>query len=143
MSAKILVLGANGPVGSPLVDELLRRGEKVKAASRRAVSQLPSGAEPVRLDLEDPGTVEAALADVDRVYAISPGGYADQLALLRPVIEAAAAREAKVVLQSAMGVESNDAIPLRHVELLLERSGNPFVIIRPTWFTDNFANYWF
>ena len=57
MSGKILVIGATGNVGAPLVAELLRRGEKVKAASRNAAAQLPSGAEAVRLDLADPATL--------------------------------------------------------------------------------------
>ena len=33
---KILVVGATGHVGAPLVAELVARGEKVKAASRNA-----------------------------------------------------------------------------------------------------------
>ena len=45
MSGKILVIGATGNVGAPLVAELLRRGEKVKAASRNAGARFPSGAE--------------------------------------------------------------------------------------------------
>ena len=54
MSGKILVIGATGNVGAPLVAELLRRGERVKAASRNAGARFPSGAEAVRLDLSDP-----------------------------------------------------------------------------------------
>jgi NAD(P)-dependent dehydrogenase (short-subunit alcohol dehydrogenase family) len=34
MSGKILVIGATGNVGAPLVAELVARGEKVKAATR-------------------------------------------------------------------------------------------------------------
>ncbi|HEV2503398.1 MAG TPA: SDR family oxidoreductase [Mesorhizobium sp.] len=139
---KILVLAATGNVGAPLVTELLVKGEQVKAASRAASPSLPAGAEPVRLDLTDPRSVEPALDGVDRIYAVSPAGYLDQLGLLRPVVEAAAPRKIKVVLQTAIGVDASDAIPFRQLELQLERSGTPFVILRPNWFSDNFTTYW-
>jgi len=142
MAGKILVLGATGNVGAPLVAELLRKGEKVVAASRSPTPTSPAGAETARVDLENPSTLEAALGGVDRIYAISPTGYLDQFGLLKPVIEAAAAKGIKVVLQTAIGVDADDNIPLRRLELLLERSGTPFVILRPNWFADNFATYW-
>lgn len=138
---KILVVAANGNVGSPLVSELLRRGEKVKAATRNP-SSAPAGAEPVRLDLQDASTIGPALEGVDRIYALSPTGYLDQFGLLKSLIEAAAARRIKVVLQTAFGVDADDNIPFRQLELWLERSGTPFVILRPNWFSDNFATYW-
>ena len=142
MSGKILVIGATGNVGAPLVAELLRRGEKVKAASRNAGARFPSGVEAVRLDLSDPTTLEPALSGVDRIYALSPAGSVDPLTPLTPVIEAAAARGIKVVLQTAMGVDADDNIPFRRLELMLERSGTPYVILRPNWFADNFVTYW-
>jgi uncharacterized protein YbjT (DUF2867 family) len=142
MSRNILVIGATGNVGAPLVAELLRRGEKVKAASRSATTRFPSGAEAVRVDLADPTTMEPALAGVDRIYALSPAGNIDPLTPLTPLIEAAAARGIKVVLQTAIGVDADDNIPFRRLELLLERSGAPYVILRPNWFADNFATYW-
>src|SRR5688572_5012602 len=106
MSGKILVIGATGNVGAPLVAELLRRGEKVKAASRNAAAQLPSGAEAVRLDLADPATFEPALSGVDRIYALAPTGTIDVLGALKPLVEVAAARGVKVVLQTALGVDA-------------------------------------
>lgn len=142
MSGKILVIGATGNVGTPLVAELLARGEKVKAASRNATARLPAGAEPVRLDLADPGTLAATLEGVDRIYALSPAGNVDPLTPLVPVIEAAAERGIKIVLQTAIGVDADDNIPFRRLELALERSGAPYVILRPNWFADNFATYW-
>lgn len=142
MPGKILVIGATGNVGAPLVAELLSRGEKVKAASRSASARFPGGAEAVRLDLREPATLVAALDGVDRIYALTPAGNVDPLTPLTPVIEAAAARGIKVVLQTAMGVDADDDIPFRRVELALERSGAPYVILRPNWFADNFATYW-
>lgn len=140
MSGKIVVIGAAGNVGAPLVAELVKRGEKVKGASRSASARFP--APTVRFDLADPSTLAPALEGVDRIYALSPAGSVDPVTPLKPIIEAAAKRGIKVVLQTAIGVDADDNIPFRQLELLLERSGAPFVILRPNWFSDNFATYW-
>lgn len=79
---KILVVAANGNVGASLVDELLRRGEKVKAASRKPVSA-PTGAEPIRLDLQDASTIAGAGGRRSHLRAVAGFvGYLDQVGLL-------------------------------------------------------------
>ncbi|MCM5558732.1 SDR family oxidoreductase [Pleomorphomonas sp. JP5] len=140
MAGKILVLGATGNVGRPLVKALLARGEAVKAASRSG--KPVEGAEGVVFDVADPLTFPSAFEDVDRAFVMLPGGYTEAKALLSPVIEAAATRGVKVVLQSVLGVDADDSIPYRQVEIALERSGVRWVVLRPNWFTDNFINYW-
>jgi uncharacterized protein YbjT (DUF2867 family) len=137
MSGKILVVGATGTVGRHLVAALVARGEQVKAASR--TPSPIAGAESVAFDFADPA---AALDGVNRLYLLSPTGELDPLGLLGPVIAEAARRKVKIVLQTAIGVDADDHIPLRQVELAVERSGTPFVILRPNWFSDNFGTYW-
>jgi uncharacterized protein YbjT (DUF2867 family) len=140
MSHKILVLGATGNVGQPLVQALLRKGEQVKAASR--TGKPVAGAEAVVFDYARPETFPAAFAGVDRAYVMLPAGYVNQKELLLPVIRAAAERGVKVVFQSAFGVDADDSIPYRQVEIALEKSGTPYVILRPNWFSDNFHTFW-
>jgi uncharacterized protein YbjT (DUF2867 family) len=140
MSGKILVLGATGHVGGPLVSRLVEMGEEVKAASRQA-TPVP-GAEAVRFEQGDPATFPAAFEGVDRAFVLLPGGNPDPLELLMPVLHAAAERHVKVVLQSVLGANADDSIPLRQAELFLERSGTPYVILRPNWFADNFHTFW-
>jgi uncharacterized protein YbjT (DUF2867 family) len=140
MPGKILVLGATGHVGTPLVAELVAAKERVKAASRRRTA-VP-GAEATAFDYADQSSYHAAFQEVDRMFVLMPGGYTNALALLQPVIQAAAERKVKVVLQTAIGVEVDDRIPYRQVELSLMRSGVPFVILRPNWFADNFHTFW-
>ncbi|MBY8054745.1 SDR family oxidoreductase [Vibrio fluvialis] len=137
---KVLVLGPSGHVGQPLVAELLAKGEQVKAASRSG--QVFGAAEGVVFDFADPTTFDAAFDGVDRAYVMLPGGYVESKALLEPVIQAAAERNVKVVFQSVLGVDADDSIPYRQVEIALENSGVPYVILRPNWFADNFHTYW-
>ncbi|MEJ1156915.1 SDR family oxidoreductase [Prosthecomicrobium sp. N25] len=140
MPGKILVLGATGTIGSHLVPDLVARGEAVRAASRTGAAV--AGAEGVRFDLTAPETWDAAFEGADRVFVIAPTGTVDPLATLGPVVERAAARGLKIVLMTAMGVDASDEIPYRKVELALIRSGARHVIVRPTWFADNFHTFW-
>ncbi|MBS1180335.1 MAG: NmrA family protein [Proteobacteria bacterium] len=140
MTGKILVLGATGNVGRPLVRALVAKGEAVRAASRDG--KPVEGADGVVFNILDPMTFPAAFDGVDRAFVMMPGGYTEAKALLPPVIEAAASRGVKVVFQSVLGVDADESIPYRQVEIALEKSGTPYVILRPNWFTDNFINYW-
>jgi uncharacterized protein YbjT (DUF2867 family) len=140
MAGKILVLGATGNVGRPLVKALMGRGEAVKAASRGG--KPVDGAEGVEFDIGDPMTFPGAFEGVDRAFVMLPGGYTEAKALLLPIIEAAATRGVKVVLLSVLGADADDSIPYRQAEIALEKSGVKWVVLRPNWFTDNFINYW-
>lgn len=82
------------------------------------------------------------MQDVDRTYLLMPAGYLNVKELLLPFVEAAASRNIKVVFQSVIGVDADDSIPYRQVEIALENSGTPFVILRPNWFFDNFHTFW-
>jgi uncharacterized protein YbjT (DUF2867 family) len=140
VAGKVLVLGATGNVGRPLVKALLVKGETIKAASR--AGKPVEGVEGIAFDYADTRTFAAAIDGVDRAYVLLASGYADSKGLLTPVIEAAAARKIKVVFQSVLGVDADDSVPYRQVELALEKSGTPYVILRPNWFADNFHTFW-
>lgn len=140
MAGKILVLGGTGTVGKPLVAALLAKGAAVKVGSRSGTAE--GGAEGVRFDYADPATFAAALDGVDRAYVITPAGHTDPLGLMSPILKAARERDVKVVLQTAKGVDADDNIPYRQIELSLIHGGGRYVILRPDWFADNFHSYW-
>lgn len=79
----ILVTGAGGFIGRRLVQELLRRGHRVRCMDRRPASH-PAGAEQVQADLLQPDSLTAALADVDTAYYLvhsmgqGSGDFAEQ-----------------------------------------------------------------
>lgn len=140
MVGKILVLGATGTVGRPLVRALRAAGAEVRAASRGG--EPVEGAPGVRLDLDDPSGFDAAFEGIDAAYLVMPSGRTDVTDRLLPVVALAAERGVKLVMQSVLGADADDAIPYRQVELALERSGTRFVILRPNWFADNFHTFW-
>lgn len=87
-------------------------------------------------------TFGPALDGVDRAYVLAPAGTLNILGTLLPFLKVAAERKVKIVLQSVFGVDADDSIPYRQIELFLERSATPYVILRPNWFTDNFQIFW-
>ncbi|ASY62075.1 hypothetical protein SJ05684_c06110 [Sinorhizobium sojae CCBAU 05684] len=140
MAGKVLVLGASGTVGIEVLRALVKKGERVKAGSRRGTPV--ADAEVVMFDYRDCSTYGHALDGVDRICVIAPEGHLDPVALLKPIIQAAAARGIKTVLMSVIGVGGDDDPPHREVELFLEKTGAQFVIIRANWFADNFHGQW-
>ncbi|MFH9756824.1 NAD(P)H-binding protein [Streptomyces griseus] len=71
----ILVTGATGTVGRRVVEQLLERGEHVRALTRDpARAELPAGVDVVRGDLTDPASLEPALDEVTGLHLITFGG---------------------------------------------------------------------
>lgn len=72
---KILVTGATGKVGRPLVEQLLEAGHPVRALTRNPdKANLPANAEVIAGDLTRPETLAAALQGIDSLHLINFGG---------------------------------------------------------------------
>ncbi|ACZ88206.1 NmrA family NAD(P)-binding protein [Streptosporangium roseum] len=71
----ILVTGATGNVGRPLVEQLLAAGHRVRALTRNpAKANLPAGAEVVAGNLADTASLSAAFSGVGAAHLISFDG---------------------------------------------------------------------
>jgi len=66
---RVLVAGASGQLGRHVVDELRRRGYRVRALSRRPERLAGRADETVRGDLLDPASLSAACEGVDVVFS--------------------------------------------------------------------------
>lgn len=135
----ILVVGASGTVGSELVQILKNRGQNVLAATSKKETKEGQ----VHLNLLNQEGLDNAFENVEKVFLLSPPGHTNQDKLLIPLIDMAKKKGIKkVVLMTAIGVNANDAAPLRITEKHLEKSGLSYNIIRPNWFMQNFNSYW-
>lgn len=137
--SQILVIGSSGMVGSELTRLLREQGLKV----RTTTSKKAEGKDQIHINLVTGEGVKEAFDGVDRAFFLAPPGYADQHALLSPMVQEAKRRGLKkVVLMTAMGANANEAAPFRRVEVELEKSGLAYNIIRPNWFMQNFHTFW-
>ncbi|TDQ40389.1 NmrA family NAD(P)-binding protein [Aureibacillus halotolerans] len=86
----ILVTGATGTVGRHVVNQLIQRGQKVRALTRNPLkAKLPKGVEVVKGDLSDPSTLASALADVSGMHLITTGAEYTPLQTGPEIIELA------------------------------------------------------
>ncbi len=78
-----VVFGATGAIGGAVVAELLRRGQNVRAVSRRGFA--PAGAEGASADAGDAAQAAATASGAGVVYHCVNPGYTQWPALLPPV----------------------------------------------------------
>ncbi len=134
----VLVTCARGTVASSIVAGLEQRANvRIKAGSRSG-----EGAHGVALDYADADTFGPALAGVDAVFVLVPGGVVDGFAFAAPFVRVAAMKKVRIVLMTAMGIEHAPDSPYGQLEQLVTSSKAPYVILRPNWFADNFHTYW-
>lgn len=144
MPRTVLVLTATGTTGSATVAALLARGATVRGATRDpGAHRFPAGVTAVRWSYDDPSTWPAALAGVDALYLALPPFRADEVAVATAILAAAkAAGVRRIVKLSAAGVENAPQSGHRQVELAVEASGLAWVHLRPSFFHENFIEFY-
>ncbi|MBP6764138.1 MAG: SDR family oxidoreductase [Rubrivivax sp.] len=150
---KVLVVGATGALGRPVVHLLRAKGLAVRALSRhpqQAGDLAESGAELVAGDLADPHSIERACAGVTHVLACAHGLLGrgrqrmetiDDAGHRRLIAAAHAAGVQRFVYTSAHGAAPDHAVDFfrtKHaIEQVLLGSGLDAVILRPTAFMEH------
>ena len=131
----ILVTGATGYVGSQLVDELLKRGERVRTLSRRGAGK----GDPFKGDVLSGQGLPEALAGVDVAYYLvhsmgSGGDFAakDRQGAVNFAVAAQDAGVQRVVYLGGLGAEDSEHLQSRHevANLLRARLGSKVVYVR-------------
>jgi uncharacterized protein YbjT (DUF2867 family) len=138
---KILVTGANGNLGGAVVRALTSKDLTVIAAGTHPENmQMPQGMVVRKLDYVQPETIAAALQGVDGLFLVAPPLDPEAPAKLNPVIDQARTAGVRhIIFNSALGVDQNDAAPLRVIENHLMASGVAYTILRPNFFMENFS----
>lgn len=133
----IVVTGATGNVGRPLVRALSSMGERVTAVARTAPpGDGADGVRRVRADLTDPAGLKPALDGAKALFLLTSRDFSGAGGGLSGVLDLA--RDygiERVVLLSSQGVGTG-----RHpgdYEQAVERSGLPWTVLRPGGFHSN------
>ena len=146
----VLVVGASGSIGQPVVAESLRRGYKTRALVRdpAQIELFAAGVEVVVGDLTRAETLDKAVAGVTGViftHGVSgndaKGAEAVNYGAVRNVLSALKA-PARIALMTTVGVTKPSVGHdwKRRGERLVRASGLPYTIVRPGWFDYNAAN---
>lgn len=144
MSRTVLVLTATGTTGAATVKALAAQGAQVRAATRDpSKATFPAGVEAVAWSYDDRSTWAAALQGVDALYLAMPAFRVDEVEVGTAILAAAKAAGVKrIVKLSAIGVEANPASGHRQIELAIEASGLEWVHLRPSFFMENFIEFY-
>ena len=142
----ILVTGATGHVGSELLRQLAADGVRVRAMTRRPErAAMPTGVEVVRGDFDDPSSLDAAFAGVDRFFLMSAESVGNAPAPTHEARAVAAALRAgtrQVVKLSVLGGGERgggDVLAAWHAaaEGAVRESGLAWTLVRPGRFMSN------
>ena len=143
----ILVTGAGGNVGRPLIDELAAAGVPTRAAYRstdKAARANAAGLDAVTVDYARPESLPPALDGVDAVFLLATG-VAGQIEGETNVVRAAkAAGVQRIVKLSVFGAAEEEfgfARTHRPVERGIEASGLAWTFLRPASYMQNFTNF--
>ena len=150
---KILVYGATGDQGLPLIDELLKNGYKVRAASRNPDdfnAYNPSDVEAVKADLFDIESLRNVSKGIDGIAMNLPFVFDKEIAKTwGENITKAGSDEGikKIVFNTSCYVAPNDNGLAAHdgrraIEKAMEESGMEYVVIRSMVFMDNLTRFW-
>jgi len=142
----ILITGATGNVGRPLVAGLLAEGAPVRALTRNpAAADLPEGAEVARFDPGQPETLSAVMAGVTAVFVnVTAVG-----AVIAGLMAAASQAEvSRMVLLSSLTVSDEGAQPYsigayhKAVEDAVTAAAPEWTFLRCGMFATNTPDWW-
>lgn len=134
MTPPVVVTGATGTVGRPLVD-LLRA-----AGAARLASRYPRDPDGVVVDFRDASTWPAALDGVESMFLFRPPDIARVSKDLVPALAfAQTLRLRHVVLLSVQGAGQVPVLPHAAAERWLRASGLTWTFVRPSYFAQNLS----
>ena len=145
----IVVTGATGHLGRLTIEALLRRGvpaEQIIATGRRTetlADLADQGVTVRRADYTDPESLRQAFAGADRLLLVSSSEVGQRVAQHANAIRAAA--DAGVSLLAYTSIPKADTSSLllaeehRDTEKLLADSGVPHVVLRNSWYIENYT----
>ncbi|MBG0855173.1 NAD(P)H-binding protein [Streptomyces spinoverrucosus] len=139
----IVVIGASGNVGRPLVAGLAAQGRKTTAVTRgRLPYALPEGARHIRADLAAPESLRPALEGAEALFVLVAGALltgGTPAEDLLGMAEAAGVRRVVLLSSQVTGTRPEVAshARLREFEAAVRAWGGEWTILRPAGFASN------
>jgi uncharacterized protein YbjT (DUF2867 family) len=144
----ILVTGATGNTGSPLVSMLEARGVSVRAMIRRPGDDARldvKSAVPVVADFDDPASLESALDGATRAYLVTPSSAAAENQQVRFAELAARAGVLQIVLLSQWASAEDSPVRFLRYHAAVERRirelGVGYTFLRPNLFMEGLLGF--
>lgn len=143
----ILVTGATGTIGSATVNALKAKGARFKVGARSPDKLEGQGVETVLFDWEKPETFGPALRGVEKIFLLTPNTTDQQTQYTKALVDASkGAGVQHIVRLSVMGADAEPGVLLgrmhRESEKAIQASGIAWTMLRPTFFMENFLNYY-
>lgn len=133
MTSPVLVTGATGTVGQPVVEALRAAGVPVRPVSPRMAD--PEGA---AFDFGVPETWPSAFDGVSTMFLVRPPHLANVARDMVPSLEEARRCGVRhVVLLSVQGADRVPVLPHARLERWLRASGMAWTFLRPSYFDQN------
>lgn len=137
-TAPIVVTGANGNVGAPLVEALAARNVPVRAAVHGDHEAFDATVETVRFDYESPESWERAFDGAAGLFVLRPPHISRVADSINPAIDDAVDRGVgHVVTLSVKGAGNNPLLPHRRIEKHVESLDVAWTHIRPGFYMQN------
>ena len=134
MPDTILLTGSTGTTGRRISAQLAERGIHYHAATRN-----PKAEYDIRFDWMDETTWAAAMDGVASIYLVAPSGVVEPLPVMIPFMKRAIRNGVKrFVLLSASSLEAGGPM-MGMVHSWLHAHAPEWVVLRPTWFMQNFS----
>jgi uncharacterized protein YbjT (DUF2867 family) len=149
----ILVTGATGQQGGAVARKLLAKGRKVRVLTRtpeKAKELASQGAEVIPGDFEDRESLREAIRGAEGVFLIGTpfekGPKAEVEQGKSAVMACWKFGAPHIVYSSVSGANLGTGIPhfesKARVESAIRETGQPYTILRPVWFMENFTSPW-
>ncbi|MEU9168991.1 NAD(P)H-binding protein [Streptomyces sp. NPDC048420] len=139
----IVVTGATGNIGRPLVAALAEAGEDVVAVSRNAQPDgLPAGVRSAQADLGDFASIKPVLQGADAFFILLAGelnGPGEAAVNLIDIAKEAGVKRVVLVSSQLAGTRTDTASHnrLREFEAAVRESGLEYTILQPAGFASN------
>jgi uncharacterized protein YbjT (DUF2867 family) len=142
----ILLTGASGTIGRATVAALRAAGQNFEVATRAPEKLAAQGVPSVALNWDEVDSYLPAIRGKDRLFLLTPNSERQLGYVLLAVAAAKRAGIKHIVRLSVMGADADPGFILGRQHFAAEReiraSGIAWTMLRPSFFMDNFVNYY-